>query len=109
MKKLNKQALLDLERETKSLRLLNKDKTREFTKALVSLKKHLEQLSSALEGELEKYSYCENCKNYHEGNDSQKFEVEIREDDPGYGYYYDICPYCGHRDFIERKLLEKRK
>ena len=108
MKKLNKQALLDLEKETKQLRLLDKKDTKEFTKAIVAFREHLEQLSSALDKELDKYSYCESCHSYHEANDSQKLQIEIKEDDPGFGYYYDVCPICGHKEFIERKLLEKR-
>ena len=108
MKKLNKQALLDLEKETKHIRLLDKTDAIEFTKALTEYKEHLEQLSSALDKELEKYSYCENCHSYHNDHDAQKHIVEIKEEEPNYGYIYDVCPVCGAKKFLEKRLLEKK-
>lgn len=108
MKKLNKQALIDLEKKSKQLRLLDRTNIHEFTKALVDFQECLEELSTSVDKELEKYGFCENCGSYH-NKDSQKYVCEVHPDETSFGYYYDICPVCGHKVFVMKKLLERRK
>ena len=65
MKKLNKQILIDLEKKSKQLRLLDKTNIHEFTKALVDFQEYLEAITTSIDKELEKYGYCEKCGSYH--------------------------------------------
>lgn len=108
MKKFNKQILLDLERKSKKIRLSDKDDTKEFTSLLIDLQNFLKTLSLSIDKELEKYAYCNNCKNYHDTGDFQKLIMEIKDDDPDYGYYYDVCPICKSKVLVEKKLLDKK-
>ena len=108
MKKLNKQVLIDLEKKSKQLRLLDKTNIHDFTKALVDFQEYLEAITTSIDKELEKYGYCEKCGSYH-NIDSQKYECDIHENETNFGYYYDVCPICGNRVFIMKKLIERRK
>ena len=83
MKKLNKQALIDLEKKSKQLRLLDRSNTHDFTKALVEFQECLEELATSVDKELEKYGFCEKCGSYH-NVDSQKYLCEVHEDETSF-------------------------
>lgn len=106
MVKFNKQLLLDLEKTSKKLRMQNKDDVKGFTASLMDLKSLLSDSIRSIDKELEKYSYCKKCKSYHDASDFQKLMTEIPESNPNYIYYYDVCPICGNRVFIEKKIIE---
>lgn len=106
MVKFNKQLLLDLEKTSKKLRMQNKDDIKDFTCSLVNLRDLLSDSIKAIDKELEKYSYCTKCKSYHDSSDFQRLINEVPEDDPNYMYYYDVCPICGNKVFVEKKLIE---
>jgi len=106
MVKFNKQLLLDLEKTSKKLRMQNRDDIKDFTASLINLKNLLGDSIKAIDKELEKYSYCEKCKSYHDASDFQKLITETPENDPDYVYYYDVCPICGNKVFVEKKIIE---
>lgn len=106
MVKFNKQLLLDLEKTSKKLRMQNRDDIKDFTASLINLKNLLGDSIKSIDKELEKYSYCEKCKSYHDASDFQRLITEIPDNDPDYIYYYDVCPICGNKVFVEKKIIE---